>query len=130
MRATLADGGAGPSSTGRTSLLKYMLPNYEEHWKNWVIFAIGLIAAVAGGITVWAMYRTPADAKRPEWAKSALIWWTILPPLWFWAEYWLLCRSDPCASKVGELDRFKHAQELGRNVWLAFVALLAAFFFK
>jgi hypothetical protein len=110
--------------------MNLLLPDYTKPWKNCVIFLVGLIATLGGLWTLWKIHTTPAGTSRPEWAKTALILWTILPPLWFWGEYWLLWRHDACALLPQALEKFKHAQELGRNVWIAFVALLAAFYFK
>ncbi len=50
--------------------------------------------------------------------------WVILPPLWFWVEWsYLSSGLLPC-----RLEDVKHGHEVGRNVWLALVALLIAIF--
>jgi hypothetical protein len=114
----------------------YISPRYSHAWMNWLIFFFGLTAALAGCWTVFKIVDTPRSDRQPEWAKRALILWTILPPLWFWGEYWLFWRNGPIPKFHPELtanealERFEHAQELGRNVWIAFVALLAAFYFE
>ena len=112
------------------AIAKVFMPNYTKGWRNWIVVAVGVLGAAGACYTVYLMFDSPIEAEKPVWARNALIYWTVLPPLWFWAEYWLLWRSDVRSHADGALERLKYAQELGRNVWLAFVALLAAFYFK
>ena len=49
--------------------------------------------------------------------------WVLLPAIWFFVEFqWL----HPNMIDSFELGRVKHAQELARNIWIAFVIVLAA----
>ncbi len=45
------------------------------------------------------------------------------PPVWFVIEYWFLFDA-----KIEDLQSFKNYQTLGRNLWLGFLAYLAAFY--
>jgi hypothetical protein len=45
------------------------------------------------------------------------------PPVWFVIEYWFLFDA-----KNEDLQSFKHYQTLGRNLWMGFLASLAAFY--
>jgi hypothetical protein len=50
--------------------------------------------------------------------------WVLVPPLWFFFEFtWL---HPNIFDDSTEFARVKYAQELARNVWLAFVVVLAA----
>ena len=49
--------------------------------------------------------------------------WAMGPPVWFAIEYWFLFDA-----KVDDLQSFNHYQTLGRNLWLGFLAYLAAFY--
>ena len=49
--------------------------------------------------------------------------WAMGPPVWFAIEYW--CLFD---AKTEDLQSFNHYQTLGRNLWLGFLAYLAAFY--
>ena len=49
--------------------------------------------------------------------------WALGPPLWFAIEYWFLFDA-----KNEDLQSFNHYQTLGRNLWLGFLAYLAAFY--
>ena len=50
--------------------------------------------------------------------------WVILPPIWFFFEFKHL--HPNMAGDTFELSRVKQAQDLGRNIWLSFVVVLAA----
>ena len=109
---------------------KLFQPVYDKPWKNRLVLIVGAVATAIAILTIGGILCTRADAVRPGWAKLALTFWAVFPPLCFWAEYWLLWRHDECATIPRELERFKLAQELGRNIWIAFVVLLGAFYFK
>lgn len=47
----------------------------------------------------------------------------IFPPIWFFFDFVL---TNPSSSN---LDRFKHLQELARNIWLAVASVLTGLFF-
>ena len=49
--------------------------------------------------------------------------WALGPPVWFILEYSLLYDAEN-----EDLDVFKHYQSLCRNLWLGFMAYLAAFY--
>ena len=49
--------------------------------------------------------------------------WAMGPPVWFVIEYWFLFDA-----KIEDLQSFKNYQTLGRNLWLGFLAYLAAFY--
>lgn len=51
--------------------------------------------------------------------------WVLLPPIWFFVEFQLL-HPNIFPQDSFELSRVKQSQELARNVWLAFVVVLAA----
>jgi hypothetical protein len=69
------------------------------------------------------------DDATKETASYFLILWTVLPPVWFWVEnhmIWQTANPD----ERGDFETFKHSQELSRNIWLAFVGILIALYFK
>jgi hypothetical protein len=122
-------------SYGEDSMPKLILPDYDKAWKNRLVFAVWATAAVAGAITVINMFgivifgivNPPIEQKK--WAGKMLMLWVLLPPIWFWAEYWLLFRHDKNCQSPGKLEQFKFAVELSKNVWLALVVLLGALYF-
>jgi hypothetical protein len=94
---------------------------------------VGILAWVAAALylpTVWFLLaRSGTDNATKASARAILILWTVIPPAWFWIEYHLIwLTANP--KERGEFDEFKHAQETGRNIWLALVAVLAGLYFK
>jgi len=56
--------------------------------------------------------------------------WTIVPPAFFWFEYYVVWKPEQRRNPTQSLDEFKHGQELSRNVWLAVLAFLTLAVFK
>lgn len=51
--------------------------------------------------------------------------WAIAPPVWLCLEYiFLFDKGDP----DDDFESFRHSQGLARNLWLGFLAFLAAFY--
>jgi hypothetical protein len=57
--------------------------------------------------------------------------WAVVPPIWFWAEYFFLYRVY---GNPGTLDLFKYGQDTSKAIWagvaLTLGALAASSFFK
>jgi hypothetical protein len=124
---------------------------YTDRWRNWLLVIVGAVSAVLAVVTVVAMLAytpaaetdsgapvgqvktAPAKTDKPGWATFALVFWAIVPPAYFWYEYFVLWKGAKATNAVSAgvtLDDFKHGQEVSRNIWLAFVVLLAALYFK
>lgn len=97
-------------------------------------FWIGWFAAIAALATVFFLFATqahePASSSKPA-ALVLLVGWTVLPPLFFWFDYFVLWQLEHQKKNPQylPLDEFKHGQEVSRNLWLALVALLAGIYF-
>ncbi|KMP11914.1 hypothetical protein UR09_02280 [Candidatus Nitromaritima sp. SCGC AAA799-A02] len=52
--------------------------------------------------------------------------WAVLPPVWFILEYRFL--FDRNRESSIDFEAFKHSQTLARNLWVGFLAFLAAFY--
>lgn len=57
-------------------------------------------------------------------AVGLLIAWAIVPPLWFLYEY----QSYAKKMSSDEFARFKHSQDLARNLWVAVFTVAALIF--
>jgi hypothetical protein len=66
----------------------------------------------------------PSAADRQAWAYAVVGLWVICPPLWFWVEWSFLTSG----LSRHELEDMKHTHEVSRNIWLAFVVVLAVIF--
>ncbi len=76
--------------------------------------------AVAG---LFYTYHSHLDGCPREIILAA---WAVLPPLWLIVEYWLL--FDRNRESPLEFEAFRHSQALARNLWIGFLAFLAAFY--
>jgi membrane protease YdiL (CAAX protease family) len=74
---------------------------------------------------------TPALGQWKErmLAKLSLFLCGILPPLWFWCEYCFIWWTATDGHRP-PFEQFKYGHEVGRNLWLAFVGVLLALYFK
>lgn len=59
--------------------------------------------------------------------KFVVGFWVIFPPVYFWLDWSWLCRDVKVQDK-DSLAALKHTHDLSRNVWLAFVVVLALLF--
>ena len=97
--------------------------------RNSIVSAIAWIGAALFAATVcFLITRSETDPNAKHSARAYLILWTVFPPAWFWAEHHLIWQTAVSAER-GDFEHFKHSQELSRNIWLAFVAVLAALYF-
>jgi hypothetical protein len=105
-----------------------MKAHENSRWK-WVGIAGWTLLSI--GITAVAVMVNPTLANWNDriLAKVALILTALLPPLWLWIEYCFIWKvvGENCRPS---LEEFKYGQEVSRNIWLAFVALLSALYFQ
>jgi hypothetical protein len=98
--------------------------------RNRIVTTVAWIAAVLFVVTVcFLVTRTESDPTAKRLARAYLMLWTVVPPAWFWLEYHLIWQTAVSTERES-FEQFKHSQELSRNIWLAFVAVLAALYFK
>src|SRR4051812_8162917 len=106
----------------------------------WLIHKAGHIAAVVSvvalGYTLSLIFRhvkRPSEAIRifghdysPPLAKSLLVaCWTILPPVWFWFEFFFIYQNY--GLKEG-FEAFKHGQQVAVAIWAGLLAFFVAVF--
>ena len=64
---------------------------------------------------------------------ALLLFWVLVPPVWFWFEYFFLYRYDPLILPNGDAkpdwDNFKYGQDLSAKIWLALVTALTILYF-
>jgi hypothetical protein len=105
---------------------------------SWVFGSISGAALVA---SLWIGYRgwDQPIATGSRWPNIKIlqaiiiVLWTLLPPLYFWAEFYFYYKprlTDP-SKKPDDFDLFKYGQEVSSKIWLAVIsALLAIYFLK
>ena len=91
-----------------------------------VISSIAMIASIIVGIC-WG-FGKGFDPHDPVKVFQAVVLgiWVIVPPIWFWYEYFFLYSN--ATTKPG-LDEFKHGQDQSSKIWLALVTLLLGLYF-
>ena len=60
-------------------------------------------------------------------SRVVLAAWIVLPPVWFWAEYFLVYRSGHYPGE--SLDEFKYGQDQAARIWLALITALLGLYF-
>lgn len=82
----------------------------------WICFSAGSIAAAIGIITLCFAYDA-WKSRQVEMLYFFLMFWIIVPPIWFWVEYFMVYRKygDSAA-----FESFKHGQQLSLAIWAAF----------
>ncbi len=87
-----------------------------------VIQIMGWMSAIAAALSaLLAIYLRPEGKEQVSfWGYVLLGFWAIAPPVWFLVEYsfW------PPADK-DENERTRHLHDLARNIWLAFIVVIA-----
>ena len=82
-----------------------------------VLAAISLVAAL--------YIRTNSQDIVKPWGYMLLGFWALAPPVWFLFEFtYRLPKQDD--KRADEMSRLKHLHDLSRNIWLAFIVVLAA----
>lgn len=93
---------------------------------------VGWISAVAvvGSITlgffgIWERF----DPGKPLKKAQAIVLgvWILVPPIWFWAEYFFLYKDE--ATSTVKLEAFKYGQDQSAKIWLALITTLAGLYF-
>jgi hypothetical protein len=58
-----------------------------------------------------------------------LICWTVLPPIWFWFEYFFIYKPQSNAPPKNDFDSFKYGQDLSSKIWISVVSALLVLYF-
>lgn len=90
----------------------------SSHYDNRLAIRLSVLAVA---VTIAGLV---AAFVRPDWAKTVgivlTVGWVLGPPAWLMFDWWLFV-----AEKPGDFEQFKHSQDLARNLWLAFAAVVA-----
>lgn len=109
-----------------TALDSGMLKNYPDgsgaaHVAGFVMW-MGIILLVKTACAVMRKPKTDEEKAGVKRTLTALLGlWTVLPPLWFAAEYIYLYTPSGVA---GSWEAFKYSQEMWAKLWAGVIALL------
>jgi len=87
---------------------------------SYVVMVVLAVAAAIYSLTV-------ATKASPTTKRVLLVLWLILPPVFFFLEYWF--RHDHLVT-IGDLERVKDLQQRAAQIWAGVAAALAAIYFK
>jgi len=88
--------------------------------------------AIAVLLAIWSLRQAfnPASTFGPwtheELGQVLVCFWGLVPPLFFWLDWVVLCSTLP--ANDAQRDVAKHTHDLARNIWVALVAILAVAF--
>lgn len=76
---------------------------------------VGCLAAVAAIVSLWFTYKA-WHSRHVENIYLCLVFWAIVPPIWFWGEYFEVYRRFGDSKAF---DSFKHGQQVSLAIWAA-----------
>jgi hypothetical protein len=95
-----------------------------ETLTKWREHHLGAWVAAGAAVISLAFKVIPASFASPETVGYFVVgFWTIVPPVAFWVD-WTFCTPK----SNGEREFTVHQHDLGRNIWVAWVVILAAVF--
>jgi hypothetical protein len=96
------------------------LVKYRARWHDYAAMFIGVVATVLAAASILLSLRYASLAA------ASLAAWAVLPPLWFFLEYfYLVDRADLAKPENKQkFDLFKHSQDVAAKCWLGIVVLL------
>lgn len=100
------------------------VPYYGKRAADWTVRIVGIVAA---GALLWTLcHLRTAQTKRqsPRHLPVLIALWAILPPVWFWIEYFFIYRLN---GVPGTLEFFKYGQQTAAAIWAGTLAVLLAF---
>jgi hypothetical protein len=107
----------------------FILPQYATPWGNGIVFSAAVVSATLLVASVITMVRAGDTKPKPSWATYVLLFWTVVPPVWFWAEFHFIWKTAPTSGSTS-LEVFRYGQEVSRNIWIAMTAVVAALYFN
>ena len=87
-----------------------------------IVYGAAALSVLGALITIWVSY----DAYR--WHHPGLLFiaigcWAVVPPIWFWFEYFFVYRWY---GKPDTLELFKYGQDVAKAIWAGVLVGLIA----
>jgi hypothetical protein len=99
-----------------------------------ITYIASAVAAVFALLTLMLCFRAASSKQAdltPQLARAAVLW-AILPPFWFWFEYFGMYKPEiegstlDASGRQESLNLFKHGQQLAGAMWIGLVGALIA----
>jgi len=97
----------------------------------------GIVATVGLGYSLWIAqegWRCVIPQAGP-WPQIKiveaiiLVCWTLVPPIWFWFEYFFIYKPPRDSAPRPDFDSFKYAQDISAKIWISAVSALLILYF-
>jgi len=98
---------------------------------RWIVGSLASVMLAASILFAkWGWNQRIEDGGVKVYQAMVLAGWTLLPPIWFWYEYFFLFAPAYLDIESKEFDRLKYGQDLSSKIWLAAVSLLLILYFS
>ncbi|MGD1910943.1 MAG: hypothetical protein ACFB2X_08840 [Rivularia sp. (in: cyanobacteria)] len=99
-------------------------------WRKYLIgYATIIFVIIACACILIMLKHDWAHWNNKLGAKLALLLAGLTPPVYLWLEFNLIWKKAPNDARP-LFEEFKHSQEVARDLWLAFVALITLLYFS
>jgi hypothetical protein len=96
-------------------------------WVRWVADAAGALVTVIALVGIWWWFGDPQHLEERMFSLKLLgAFWAVVPPLWFFVDWWLY--KGPYHG--AEFERFKLSQDRAKDIWLGLGAAIGIFILK
>jgi hypothetical protein len=94
-------------------------------WISWVSGIVAVASIVLGLFGFTERFDRRSDLKLAQ--AGVLLIWIVIPPLWFWFEYYFLYKK--LGPSRPSMDEYKYGVEVSSKIWLALVSALLIMYF-
>ena len=112
-----------PVGASRPRWARLFAPEWARTIIGWVSAVLLVLSIVYGAVTL-----RESNFKLEASTQAVSATCIVVPPCWFWFEYFGLYRYDSGAHKP-DWDSFKYGQDVSSKVWLALVTTLTILYF-
>jgi len=96
--------------------------------------ALATLGLIGSLIVAGYGWDTPVPKEGP-WPRIKIleaiivVGWLLLPPVYFWYEYFYVYGRTRNAAARADLESFKYGQDVASKIWIAVVSALLALYF-
>jgi len=103
-------------------------PERRAKWQHRLGAFSGIFLVVSVALGFWEFGQGFKIGDHVKYLQAFFLSvWIVVPPIWFWWEYFYLYKSAPAPKP--DLDEFKHGQDQSSKIWLALVTVLLGMYF-
>ena len=102
---------------------------------QWVRGILAAVLAIIGIVTIWLFVNASQGSLGNTFNKVAIVFWTVVPPAWFFFEYWIFDSEklierpfDSSTDKEKFLKSLKDYADYASKIWAAILVVLTFLF--